>query len=179
MVAIFIFKIMDRLERILYAIKKGYNYNPENGNIYNPKGILIKKSKGERYIKIYLTINKNKYNILGHHFAWYCFYSEIIEKIDHISLIKTDNSILNLRKSCDMQNQWNLPNKKGYYWNEKYKKYVGQIIFKGKKIHLGLFENEIDANKAYLEAKQKYHIIGNIKKSEENYKLHLEYKLKK
>lgn len=167
---------MDRLERILYAIKKGYTYNPNNGNIYNPKGICIKKAKGERYIKIYLTINKNKYNILGHHFAWYCVYNEIIEKIDHINLIKTDNSIYNLRKSSDVENLWNLPNRKGYYWNETYKKYVGQIVFKGKKIHLGLFDNEIDANNAYLDAKKQYHIVGDLEKSEENYNLYLKSK---
>ena len=33
------------------------------------------------------------------------------------------------------------------------------IKVKGKKIYVGLFDNEEEAHQAYLEAKEKYHII--------------------
>lgn len=46
---------------------------------------------------------------------------------------------------------------KGVYWEKDKNKWRAVISTKGKRIHLGFFENKNDAIKARLEAEEKYH----------------------
>jgi hypothetical protein len=57
------------------------------------------------------------------------------------------------------QNNFNRSEAKGYYWNKKNKKWKAYIFLNGKLHHLGYFVNEDDARQAYLDAKEKMHII--------------------
>lgn len=160
---------MKKEERILLAIQKGYKYDPLTGAIYNSYGKEVSLYKSNRYIVISVKLDKKTFNVLGHHFAWYCVHREVVDQIDHINRIKTDNRIANLRKCSAIENSWNLSNIKGYYWSEREKKYKAQIIFSGKKIHLGVFSCPQEANSAYLAAKEKLHMVGNISESIENH----------
>ena len=75
--------------------------------------------------------------------------------VDHKNGDRLDNTRDNLRVCSNAQNQWNVPKKANS--SQKYKgvrktksgKYEARIRHKGKRIHLGTFENEIDAVKVY------------------------------
>ena len=62
----------------------------------------------------------------------------------------------NLRIVTNQENQFNR-NAKGYHKNGK--KFQAQISINGKNINLGMFDTKEEAHQAYLQAKEKYHII--------------------
>ena len=151
---------MTRKERCELAIEKGFTYNPKTGEILfkNEKKFIYNHSG---YSKLYLYLGNNKFQLRGHHFAWYYMYKECVEEIDHINGIRDDNRIINLRSVTRQQNQWNRKTAKGYYIS-KYKDsiyYNAQIYINTKRIRLGSFKLESEARNAYLKAKEKYHII--------------------
>lgn len=76
---------------------------------------------------------------------------------DHINYNGLNNCRCNLRIVTIQQNQFNKPNVKGYSWDKNINKWKTLIGFNNKSIYLGHFDNEKDAHKAYLKAKQKYH----------------------
>ena len=85
--------------------------------------------------------------------------------VDHINHDGMDNRRKNLRAATWAQNlrnrkKFTVPSTskyKGVNWNKQHKKWLGRITFDNKTLHLGFFENEIDAAKAYDEAAKKYH----------------------
>jgi hypothetical protein len=149
---------MTKEEKILLAIEKGYTYNLETGVVTGVSGKEIsKKIKG--YITIQIHFEHKKYYLNAHQFAWYWVHKEYVEQIDHINGIKSDNRICNLRSVTIQQNHMNRTTAKGYCWDKQYNKWRAKITFNNKNIYLGRFEKEEDARAAYLEAKEKYHII--------------------
>ena len=149
---------MTRLERCILAKEIGYTYDAETGKIFGVKG----KEITGKHIKGYICITGGNYfkgQLLAHHFAWYMIYGNVdFEMLDHINRIKTDNRICNLRIVNTQQNQFNT-NAKGHYWNKEKNKWSSSISVNSKSVYLGLFNSEIEARNAYLQAKEKYHII--------------------
>ena len=74
--------------------------------------------------------------------------------IDHINRNRLDNQVSNLRIVSNQQNQWNR-NAKGY--TKEGNNYKARIVINNKKIYLGRFDTEEEANNAYLIAKQIHH----------------------
>ena len=149
-----------REERCELAIERGFTYNPENGNICNRFGKILNATDVKRYIQILTSFNKKKFLLYGHHFAWYSVYGNCdIEQIDHINGVRNDNRICNLRNVTHQQNHFNRTTAKGYTWNKPRNKWQSKIKLNDKQIHLGYFTTEQEARQAYLEAKEKYHII--------------------
>ena len=76
-------------------------------------------------------------------------------EIDHINRIKLDNRKINLRLSTRQQNNANRSIQKhsskykGVYWHKASNKWMSSITFNGIQIYLGVYDNEIDAAKAY------------------------------
>ena len=87
---------------------------------------------------------------------------------DHKNRNKLDNRKKNLRicsRSNNMKNmlKWRIKTAsskyKGVTWFKAANKWMAQIKVNKKKLHLGLFVNEIDAAKAYNKAAKKYFTI--------------------
>jgi len=126
----------------------------------------IKFTKNNGYLKCALYIDGVRRRFLKHRIlhlarnpAWDIFDSSQNNYIDHKNHDTTDNTDSNLRIVTHQQNQFNKSNVKGYYWHKKNKKWQAQIQVDRKNIYLGLFEKEDDAAAAYLEAKERLHII--------------------
>ena len=93
-----------------------------------------------------------------HRLIWLIVYGRLPDKdLDHINGVKDDNRIGNLREATKSEN---LYNKKGIGGSSKYKgvsfnkqlqKYVAYASLNKKRYHLGTFECEIAAAKAYDE----------------------------
>jgi hypothetical protein len=155
---------MTRYERFEYLRDKGWTYNPETGEVFNSSDKVCSKIDNRGYVRCNISIYKKgkifkSYSLLGHHFAWFWVNGNVeINNIDHINRNKVDNRICNLRNVTSQVNQWNN-NGKGYYYNKQTKKYHAQIALNCKPIYLGLYNTPEEARQAYLNAKQKYHVI--------------------
>ena len=146
---------MTRLEKCELLKSKGYTYDPDTGKIFGIHGKEITNKNEAGYITISTTILKGK--LKGQHFAWFMTYGNVdFEILDHINRDKSDNRICNLRISDYKKNAYNRDTK-GYCLDGN--KWKSQIMLNGKNIHLGIFDTKEEARKAYLEAKEKYHII--------------------
>ena len=77
--------------------------------------------------------------------------------VDHMNGNTLDNRKSNLRIVTHKINNHNETKAKGYFWNKNIKKWQSSICVNYKTIYLGLYNTEIEARAAYLEAKKKYH----------------------
>ncbi len=83
--------------------------------------------------------------------------------VDHVDNVRSNNSINNLRWVCGKENQGNRLKQqntsskfKGVHFHKQIQKWQTRITIDGKKKHLGYFENEDDAARAYNEAAKQY-----------------------
>lgn len=83
--------------------------------------------------------------------------------IDHKNRNGLDNRKANLRRATVAQNAWNSRKRnsrspfKGVCFIKQKRKYRASIWANGKRVHLGYFQNETDAAKAYDHAAKKLH----------------------
>lgn len=117
-------------------------------------------SKQRMYRKI--RINYKQY--LAHRLIFLYHHGYLPKSLDHIDGNKLNNDISNLREATTIQNQMNskkrkswcgkLPSSiyKGVSWNKRDKKWCSRITINGKRKHIGYFDSEIDAARAYDDA---------------------------
>ena len=149
---------MTRDEKCKYAKESGYTYNCLTGKIYGIKRKEItRRHKG--YIAINLRIGEKNENLFAHQYAWWLCFNEVVNELDHINGIRDDNRIINLRSVTRSQNQWNRKTAKGYCFNKAMNKWKSTIYINSKGKHLGYFNTENEAKNAYLQAKEKFHVI--------------------
>lgn len=111
----------------------------------------------------------------AHRLAWLYHYGRWpLSQIDHIDRDPLNNRISNLRECTNRGNGQNKSSAigssskyVGVNWNKLSGKWVASISINGEKRHIGLFEYEIDAAKAYLQEKKRIHkfnpILANYK----------------
>ena len=155
------------------------SYNPETGEFVWRVSCRGTKagdiagtsgSQGRRHI----IIGYARYK--AHRLAWLYIYGKWPDKlIDHINGDPTDNRISNLREASVSENQGNQRsahrhNKTGLLGShQKHGRtnFRARITVGGKEIHLGHFPTAELAHKAYLAAKSKYHVLGEVAKGAE------------
>lgn len=129
--------------------------------------------------------NSGKYRTYCiHEVMYYMRHGELPEQIDHINMIKSDNSIANLRPSNYNLQQVNMPKKEGttsmykgvcYYAKKASKKWRASLCHKKKHMSFGYYDTQEEAARAYDRAA--YNIWGehaiqqlNFPLDEDNYK---------
>jgi len=113
------------------------------------------------YYQVILCKNSDRKIFKVHSLVAICFLNHIPNGthnvvVDHINEIKTDNSVENLRLIGHRENvsrsiKDSTSTYVGVSWSKNAKKWISQITIEGKTKYLGLFDNEEDANKKYLE----------------------------
>ena len=155
---------------------EGYYQVSNLGNVKSLSRIILGRGKHntllkERLLKFSTSTNgyyqvilqkegfKKIYKV--HSLVAICFLNHIPDGthnvvVDHINEVKTDNRLENLRLighrenvSRSMKN--NTSTYVGVSWSKNAKKWISQITIEGKTKYLGLFDNEEEANKKYLE----------------------------
>jgi len=149
-----------RLAQPRYAI-----VDPDDYQRLNKYEWEARRTRNSPYYAARQDINRStrKYKLIFMH-------KEIIEVgdglfVDHINHNSVDNRKANLRPATQTQNNRNRrkfagqsnSKYKGVYWKPRLEKWVAQIGVNRKVIHLGCFEKEKDAAKAYDEGAKKYH----------------------
>ncbi len=120
---------------------------------------------------VHIKISGKSYG--AHRLVWLWVYGKWpYAEIDHINRIRNDNRLCNLREASPSENQQNHRKENrssrsrllGAHWNKAGNKYKwrAQIVVKGQKFHLGLFETAEAAHEAYLTAKRTHHPHGMI-----------------
>lgn len=148
----------NRLFRCKLAIDRGITYNPKTGKIFGSKGKEVNRTI-QGYISVQMRFMGNRLPLYGHHLAWYIYYGEIVDYLDHINGIRTDNRICNLRSVNSQQNHFNNHKAKGYCYDKSRNKFLATIKVNGKSINLGRFNTEKEAREAYLKSKSTIHKI--------------------
>ena len=121
-------------------------------------------SEAKGYINYYgyITIRLNRKDYKNHRIIAYAFLgldvNNLKKSIDHIDRNKLNNNLNNLRIVSHQENMFNT-NAKGYSFESDRNKFVAHICINHKDIKLGRFNTKEEARNAYLQAKEKYHII--------------------
>lgn len=146
------------------VLKEVLHYDPLTGLFIRksngrPTGSLLNTIYGKKYLRIGLLGRL----YLAHRLAWIYFYGQQPIEIDHINGDGTDNRMINLRNVTHSQNQKNhrraVTNKSGVSgvaYRERDKIFRAYIRNDGRHIHLGHFDNIIDAVIARKHAEKLY-----------------------
>jgi len=148
-------------ERLLYEPETGLFKWKNGGSGTNGAGSIAGHTEKDGYIRI----NSYGKHFSAHRLAWAFVYGKFPDlPIDHVNRDKKDNRIKNLRLATYAENNQNkektLSNKsglKGVSYNKALNKWKAHIRVNYKGIHLGYFDEKVDAYSAYLNAAKKYH----------------------
>lgn len=141
-------------------------------NNRSQSGLVWKKSPGAKINAgdpAFTTVTRSGYYAgkfcgarLSAHVVVFFLHNGFLPKgeVDHIDGDRTNNDPKNLRDVSRSVNAQNRKKAKGYSFHKRINKYIATINEPGtgKRLHLGYFENEIDARNAYLTAKRSLHI---------------------
>jgi hypothetical protein len=136
---------------------------------YKTKPPIWKELKGNDnnsgYLQIGLSLTSGRRNVLVHRLVYYAYNPDFDiwdrspnNVIDHRDRNRSNNKIGNLQQVTNQQNQFNRE-VKGYTFRKDTGKYKARIHLDRKVINLGEYDTPEEAHEAYLEGKEKYHII--------------------
>lgn len=140
-------------------IKELLSYDAHSGKFYwrvNRGAAKIGRIAGCLNTKGYRKISVDGHTYLAHRLAWlYIMKVWPVLSVDHKNGDPDDNSFNNLRLASPAQNQHNkrkytgsLPKGVAYYKNRT-DKFQARIRYKGKQLHLGVFDCKEKAHSAY------------------------------
>ena len=147
---------VSNLGRVKSLPRKSYK---KNGKLHRTYGDIILKHAQINTGYLFVTLTKKgkckSYTI--HQLVAIAFLNHKVCKydlvVDHINNVKTDNRVENLQIVTHRENiskdKKGSSKYTGVYWYKPRNKWCAKITINGKKIYLGLFINEEDANLAY------------------------------
>lgn len=135
---------------------------PKFTNLYLEDGVLKRNGKEAGWFDRSSGYRRVKYrgkDYLVHRIVFYLTHNYLPDIVDHIDQNKLNNHPDNLRDALYRGNnavnsKLRADNSSGYRgvtWHKATNKWMSSIFFKGKRIHLGVFEDIIQAAKAYDE----------------------------
>ena len=144
---------------ILYHLKD----SGKNGRWYKA-GDPVKVYKNSRGYLCFKFWRSDGYSLVikVHRVVWYLEHGTQVKMIDHVDRNRENNAPDNLRVSTSQENAFNRGKLDGC--KSKYKgvirtqnnKWCAQISINRRKVHLGVFLDEVDAAKAYDEAAKEH-----------------------
>ena len=118
---------------------------------------LSPKTDKDGYLSVTLTKNGNRKCYRIHRLVLLAFLGESKLQVDHINGIKDDNNLINLRYCTLRENNTYFREKKkssskyvGVSWGKKENKWRAQAQVNKVQYHLGFYDCEKQARKAYL-----------------------------
>jgi hypothetical protein len=152
---IFIWKERSQSTHMLMVKKESLHSIAHSTARFNSRcsgKIAGSNTKGYREVRI-----KNK-NYRLHALAWLYTYGHMPDQIDHISGVRSDNSIKNLRDAAQSINTKNAARRvdntsgfTGVYFFRRLNKWASKIVSEGKQIHVGCFGTPEEASKARID----------------------------
>jgi hypothetical protein len=142
-------------------IKNRYTYDREKGQVFNnKKGKPPVALNAHGYLRYTICLNGKQRFALAHHLVWFFEYEEWpTSSLDHIDGNKVNNHHTNLRQATSRENtQFYSRSRKtaskyvGVDWVPRCKPWRARIRIEGKLKHLGIYECEIEAARAYDKA---------------------------
>ena len=135
------------------------------------KEIIMKQGISSRYLAVNLRKENISKNVKVHVLVAMAFLdfkpNKQVLTIDHKNGVRTDNRLENLQIVKQRENIQNYHKSKkgkiGADWHEQTKKWRSRIFINKNIVHLGLFEEEKDALKAYEIANQEIEKFENKK----------------
>jgi hypothetical protein len=119
-----------------------FTVDDEDADLLTSYYAELRVRKGKKFIKLSKAISE-RMGISG-------------DVIDHINTVETDNTRKNLRAASYSQNLQNSNKRsdntsgyKGVSWYKRRNKWQVKLCLNNKQIHLGLFDNVMDAALAY------------------------------
>lgn len=132
---------------------------PRNSRASNRVAVggLAGRQNGNGYTRI--SIDGVSY--YAHRLAWLWVHGEWPEhEIDHTNGLRSDNRVTNLRAAEHNENMQNQPlrstntsGRHGVSWSKLHGKWAAYIMTRGRKRHLGLFDDVDEAGRAHLREK--------------------------
>lgn len=140
-------------------LKRLLNYDPKTGiftRIVEQKAAKVGDIAGYRHPNGYVLIRLHSKRYLAHRLAWLYMTGQFpLNNIDHIDLIKENNSWSNLREADDFENEYNKniskrnsTGYKGIWFNKSRNKWESSIVVRGKRTNLGRFTTANEASAA-------------------------------
>ena len=135
------------------------------------KEIIMKQAISSRYLAVNLRKENISKNVKVHVLVAMAFLdfkpNKQVLTIDHKNGVRTDNRLENLQIVTQRENIQNYHKSRkgqiGADWHEQTKKWRSRIYINKSNVHLGLFEEEKDALKAYEIANQEIENFENTK----------------
>tara|TARA_R100000541_G_scaffold21148_1_gene30985 strand:- start:431 stop:931 length:501 start_codon:yes stop_codon:yes gene_type:complete len=139
------------------SITKSKKWNRIDNNKSNSHGhiqVCLRNKEGKRKMCLLHRIVYKAY-----HPSWDILDNSTNNCIDHKDGNNLNNHKDNLHVVSNQENQFNRKRARGYSFNKGANKWQARIKLDRINIHIGYYDNETDARQAYLDGKEKYHII--------------------